>query len=155
MDKTRTTPWRPCSNGLVENFNKTLGGMLRQMTSKHQRDWDQHIELATMAYRSTVHESTGQTPNRMMLGRELPMPSHLLVEAPGAEASEGGNNKLPFTEELEGRLQEAHEIAREQSKQSHKHQKRQYDRKAKTSEWQVGKAVWLYNPTKQGEKARS
>ena len=153
VDKTRTTPWRPCSNGLVENFNKTLGGMLRQMTSKHQRDWDQHIELATMAYRSTVHESTGQTPNRMMLGRELPMPSHLLVEAPGAEESEGGNNKLPFTEELEGRLQEAHEIAREQSKQSHKRQKRQYDRKAKTSEWQVGKAVWLYNPTKQVGKS--
>ena len=61
----------PCSNGLVENFNRTLGAMLRQMTSKHQQDWDEHIDLATMAYRSTVHDSTGQTPNRMMLGERV------------------------------------------------------------------------------------
>ena len=78
IEKTRTTPWHPSSNGLVERFNRTLGEMLRQVTSKHQKDWDQKLAVLTMAYRATVHESTGQTPNMMMLGRELPMPTHLL-----------------------------------------------------------------------------
>ena len=127
IDKTRTTPWRPCSNGLVENFNRTLGALLRQMTSKHQRDWDEHIGLATMAYRSMVHESTGQTPNRMMLGRELPMPSHLLVETPEQDESQDSTD-LTFIAGLEKRMQEAHELAREQLKRSHVHQKREYDR---------------------------
>ena len=152
IDKTRTTPWRPCSNGLVENFNRTLGALLRQMTSKHQRDWDEHIGLATMAYRSTVHESTGQTPNRMMLGRELPMPSHLLVETPEQDESQDSTD-LTFIAGLEKRMQEAHELAREQLKRSHVHQKREYDRGAHTNEWSVGKAVWLFNPTKQVGKS--
>ena len=148
IDKTRTSPWRPCSNGLVENFNKTLGAMLRQMTSKHQRDWDEHIDLATMAYRSTVHNSTGQTPNRMMLGRELPMPSHLLVATPEQEEV-SSLTKPSFVTDLENKIQEAHEQAREHLNKCHLHQKKQYDRNAKTNEWKVGNAVWLFNPTKQ------
>ena len=107
VDKTRTTPWRPCSNGLVENFNRTLGTLLRQMTSRHQQDWDEWIELATMAYRSTTHDSTGQTPNRMMLGRELPMPSHLLVPTPEKGEGQGVDDRVPFVSELEGKIQEA------------------------------------------------
>ena len=152
IDKTRTSPWRPCSNGLVENFNKTLGAMLRQMTSKHQRDWDEHIELATMAYRCTVHDSTGQTPNRMMLGRELPMPSHLLVATPEQE-DELSTNKPAFITDLENKIQEAHEQARENLKKCHLHQKKQYDRNTKTNVWKVGNAVWLFNPTKQVGKS--
>ena len=152
IDKTRTTPWRPCSNGLVENFSRTLGAMLRQMTSKHQQDWDEHIDLATMAYRSTVHDSTGQTPNRMMLGRELPMPSYLLVETPEQDGRHDGTEPT-FVDSLERRMQEAHELAREQLKRSHEHQKRQYDRTARTEEWSVGSPVWLFNPTKQVGKS--
>ena len=153
VDKTRTTPWRPCSNGLVENFNRTLGTLLRQMTSRHQQDWDERIELATMAYRSTTHDSTGQTPNRMMLGRELPMPSHLLVPTPEKGEGQGVDDRVPFVSKLEGKIQEAHEIAREQLKRSHIHQKKQYDRKAKNKEWEIGRAVWLFNPTKQVGKS--
>jgi transposase InsO family protein len=82
VDKTRTSPWRPPCNGMVERFNRTLGAMMRQVTSSHQKDWDDYVPLLTMAYRSTVHETTGETPNKMMLGRELPMPSYLLVPPP-------------------------------------------------------------------------
>ena len=148
IDKTRTAPWRPCSNGLVENFNRTLGTLLRQTTSRHQRDWDEHVELATMTYRSTVHESMGQTPNMMMLGRELPMPSHLLAQTPEQDAEGNVADKVPYAVELGNKLREAHELAREQLKKSHVRQKKQYDRRASRNEWEVGKAVWLLNPTK-------
>lgn len=154
IDKTRTTPWRPCSNGLVENFNKTLGTMLRQLSSDHQRDWDQYVELATMAYRSTVHDSTGQTPNKMMLGRELPMPSYLLVETPeqkGQERTQPG--RYDFVEALQNKILEAHAVAREQLKKSHVNQKKQYDRRAIMREWKVGAPVWLFNPTKRVGKS--
>jgi len=106
-----------------------------------------------MAYRSTIHESTGYTPNRMMLGRELPMPSHLLVETPEQGEDTPTDSKLPFTTELEAKLHEAHEAARENLKKSHVHQKRQYDRKSTLKAWEVGKAVWLFNPTKQVGKS--
>ena len=41
----------------------------------------------------------------------------------------------------------------EQLKRSHIHQKKQYDRKAKNKEWEIGRAVWLFNPTKQVGKS--
>ena len=135
---------------MIENFNKTLGALLRQVTSDHQRDWDKHVELATMAYRSTVHESTGQTPNKMMLGRELPMPSHLLVATPDRRNVTG---KIPFVQDLHDKLLEAHTLAREHLKKNHIHQKQQYDRTTRRTEWEVGTAVWLYNPTKQVGKS--
>ena len=144
IDKTRTTPWRPCSNGMIERFNRTLGVLLRQTTSKHQRDWDQYLDLLTMAYRSTVHESTGQTPNRMMLGRELPMPTHLLVATPEAQPADYQN----YAGKLQDQLLEIHEMARECLKGSHQKQKKQYDRTATMSVWEMGTSVWLFNPPK-------
>jgi hypothetical protein len=35
-----------------------------------------------MAYRSIVHESTGISPNMLMLGREATAPIHLMYEMP-------------------------------------------------------------------------
>ena len=68
VDKTRTTPLRPQSNGLVERFNKTLGQQLAIVTSKHQRDWDTHLPFILMACRSAVQDSTSCSPALLMLG---------------------------------------------------------------------------------------
>ena len=40
IDKTRTTPLRPQSDGTVERFNRTLKPMLSKFVSEHQKDWD-------------------------------------------------------------------------------------------------------------------
>ena len=41
IDKTRTTPLRPRSDGMVERFNRTLEGMLALFVAENQRDWDE------------------------------------------------------------------------------------------------------------------
>ena len=38
--KTRTTPYHPQSDGLVERFNKTLLEMLSKTVMERERDWD-------------------------------------------------------------------------------------------------------------------
>ncbi|KAJ8956157.1 hypothetical protein NQ318_020708, partial [Aromia moschata] len=45
--------------------------------SDHQRDWDQFLHLFLLAYRSSVHETTGQTPASIVMGRELRLPCDL------------------------------------------------------------------------------
>ena len=62
IDKTRTTPFYPMSDGLVERFNRTLESMLSLYVKTNQRDWDKFVPLVTMAYRSTPQESTHVTP---------------------------------------------------------------------------------------------
>ena len=70
IDKTRTTPLHPQSDGMVERFNRTIEAQLSKFVDYHQKDWDLHIPLLLMAYRTSVHETTGCTPAMMMMGRD-------------------------------------------------------------------------------------
>ena len=74
VKKTHTTPYHPQSDGMVERFNKTLATMLSAYVDEHHADWDEHLPYVMMAYRAAVHETTGTTPNKMMLGREVATP---------------------------------------------------------------------------------
>ena len=71
IEKTRTTPYRPQSDGMIEGANRTIANMLTAFVDKNQRDWDEHIPMLMMAYRSAVHESTGISPHEMMIGRPI------------------------------------------------------------------------------------
>ena len=71
IKKTRTSPYHPQSDGMVERFNRTLEAMLSKYVSDNQRDWDVHLPLVMMAYRSSVHEATTFTLYFMMFGREI------------------------------------------------------------------------------------
>ena len=74
IQKTRTTPYHPQSDGMVERNNRTILTMLSAFVNEHQNDWDEHLPYVSMAYRAAEHETTGNTPNYMMLGREVTTP---------------------------------------------------------------------------------
>ena len=82
IDKTRCTPYRPNSGGLVERFNKTLQQMLKVFVNDKRNDWDDYLPYILMAYRCTIQESTGCSPNLLMLGREISFPLDLMVRDP-------------------------------------------------------------------------
>ena len=79
INKTRTTSFRPQANGTVERFNRTLGNMLAAYCQNDQRSWDKNISQVMMAYRSTVHSSTNTTPNKMVFGHDILMPSQAIL----------------------------------------------------------------------------
>ena len=58
IKKTRSTPYRPKSNGIIQRFNRTLGQMMRSFIASNIYDWGVHIPLLTAAYRSTRHPAT-------------------------------------------------------------------------------------------------
>ena len=80
IEKTRTTPLHPQSDGQVERFNRTLIEMLRGKIQQDQTDWDLQLPTCMMAYQGAVHESAGVSPNLMMLGRELEVPLDVITE---------------------------------------------------------------------------
>ena len=82
VKQTCTAPCRPQSDGLVERFNRTLISMLSKLCSGQKDDWDTHLPYVMYAYQASVHESTGCSPNLLMLGWEATLPADLMYGNP-------------------------------------------------------------------------
>ena len=76
--KTKTTPYHPRSDGLVERFNRTLLAMLAMFVSREHDNWDDLLPFMMLAYNTTVHTSTGFTPHRLVFGEECNLPGNLM-----------------------------------------------------------------------------
>ena len=76
IDKWRTTAYHPQCDGQVERFNRTLI-ILSMHVEKYQKDWDRWLPQVLLAYRSSVHESTGATPFALLCGCEARLPVNL------------------------------------------------------------------------------
>ena len=145
IKKTRTTPYHPQSDGMVERFNKTLVTMLSSYVSEHQRDWDKYIPYVMMAYRSAEHETTGQTPNRLMLGREVSTPLDIMYEMPPSIKQIPENR---WAWELKERMEEAHSFVRNKAKGEMRRQKRYYDRKLSYQRFEKDDDVYVFFPVR-------
>ena len=144
IEKTRTSPYRPQSDGLVERCNRTIQTMLKAFVNENRNDWDDHLPFVMLAYRSTIQDSTGCSPNLIMFGRELYLPIDLMRGPPPQQ------HKCPiaYVEWIRGVLNEAHSFAREQLGKAAERQKRNYNNKFKKSEFAVGQWVWYHYPPK-------
>ena len=66
--ESRMSAGYPQCNGQIECFNRTLIGMMKSYLKEKQTEWDWHSGCLVAAYRATPHESTGITPNLLILG---------------------------------------------------------------------------------------
>ncbi|GBM48452.1 Transposon Ty3-I Gag-Pol polyprotein [Araneus ventricosus] len=133
--KTRTTALHPESDGMVERFNRTILNHLSLFVSRNQTDWDTHLPLFLLAYRSAEHEVTGLTPAEMLFGRTLRLPCDILFGRP----SETPSSPNEYMTNLEARLESVHAFARERMKT-------RYDSRATDHHFKEGDLVWMYNP---------
>ena len=70
VQKTRTSPFAPWSNGMVERSNKTIKAILRQLCGfTYKLTWDTQLPFVRMTLNSTVHSTTGFTPFKLFLSR--------------------------------------------------------------------------------------
>jgi hypothetical protein len=140
--KTRSSPRHPICNGQVERYNKTLVSMIKAYIRDEQTEWDQNLGCLSGAYRSTVHETTGFTPNFLMFGREVKLPAELIH---GSKSEEGDcvDTYGLYVDNLRRRMQHAHAIARKYLKTNTQRNKSNYDVKANLTKYKPGDAVWF------------
>ncbi|CAI5646279.1 unnamed protein product [Oreochromis niloticus] len=143
VEKTRTTPLHPQSDGLVKRFNRTLATQLAIFTSRHQRDWDRHLPLVLWSYRTAVQESSQCTPAALMFGRELRTPVDLVFGSP-AEPEIDGGPEMDYYRRLRERLQVVHDYTRQAQASAGVRQKRPYDTKCQGEAFVPGDKIWVY-----------
>ena len=71
IEKRRTAPLRPQTDGVQERYFGTLGDALAILANNKQNDWDEHVPMVLAAYRMTPHEVTGWMPTRSSTAARL------------------------------------------------------------------------------------
>merc|ERR1711893_170362 len=140
VTKTRTTPFRPKSDGQSERNIRTLTKMMAMVTQK-QEEWDEFLPFISMAYRATPHESTGFSPNYMMFGRELYMPVDVMMGLP----PDGRFSPVEYAQKLQKQLEYAYELARICLKQSAERQMKYHNMNTYGETMKAGDVVWYAN----------
>ena len=140
VKKINTTAYHPQTNGLTERFNRTLTDMLAKKVDKSGRDWDTHLPFVLFAYRTSVQESTKESPFYLLYGRDPRLPTTLEMGAINYEEVDIDNYK----NEISIKLAEAWELAKRNNKTAQCNQKLQYDRNSKPPKFRVGDRVFVY-----------
>ena len=153
IKKTRNSPRNPKCNGQAERFNKTLLNMVKSYLKEEQTDWDLNLGILAGAYRAAVHESTGLTPNLVMLGRELRMPAELMTGGVIPATSENADAGS-FVDRLRKKINHAHNIARKHLMQATRKQKSFYDVKLSFHQYKPGDCVWYLTGNKPGQSPK-
>ena len=138
MSDLMTELYWPQSDGLVELFNRTLINMLSKFCDERQEDWDQHLPFLLCAYRATVNESTGCSPNLLMLGRETMLPIDLMYPSPQYDSYRCHTDYVAWVKTA---LEDNFEQARQQLGLAAERQKRYYDVRTKDKIFKPGDFV--------------
>ena len=139
IHKTRTTPYHPEGDGLVERLNRTLLGLLRAHITPTSIEWDATFSLVLLSYRSAVHASTGHSPAKLLYGTELRLPADVVFGLPQPASLESTS----YVRHLQFALRVVHAQARELADLSHEHQEEHYNRRTKGAPLAVGQFVYV------------
>ena len=124
-----TSGGHPQTDGLVEHFNRTLKmiSMLVKLVEKMGKNWDKLLGAVLLAYRTSPHSSTGETPFFLMYGRDCHIPTGMDFYAP---VMKHPTLESEYGKELFKELKQVREMAKQNIGRAQFEQKVQYDKSA-------------------------
>jgi len=122
ITQVKTTAY-PQSNGSIERSHHVLWEYLKQYVDKN-REWNEHLKLATFSYNTSVHESTKFTPHELVFGKTARIPTSDPILA-----SDLSEIYVDYLTSLFNRLRDSQELANENLNRAKQRVKTYYDRK--------------------------
>ena len=148
--KVNTTAYHPQTDGLVERFNRTLTDMLAKTVETSGTNWDEWLPYVLFAYRSSLQQSTSESPFFLLYGRDARLPTSELLEA---ETTRYPFEITDYKMELMTSMSEAWQLARSNVEKAQCRQKRCHDQNAKEPKFSVGQRVFVFMPAAKSSKA--
>ena len=143
IDKTRTTSFHPQSNSIIERMNRTLLNMLSKCIADDQSNWSSLLPFVLLAYRSSVHESTGFTPNFLVFGHELTLPNYLMYKGPQSTLALPPNN---FVLQKQALFHKAFELVRHSTNAQQLRRNAIYNKKVHGPSYNENDYILLHYP---------
>ena len=144
VDHFMSTPFHPQGNSKCERMVKVVGNLISAFCSDYE-NWDHHLSLLTMAYRTTVHEVTGYTPNLIMTGREISLPVDIML---GDLQQQDKVTACEYIERVQKRLTTCFDAVRKHLKEYGQRQQKHYNLNTKGKEFTAGDLVYLRETTR-------
>ena len=118
VQKLRTSPYHPQTNGQCERFNGTLLNMLGTLTPEQKKDWKSHVPALVHAYNCTRNVAIRNSPYFLLFGREprLPVDVEFGLLRGGQRGSPGESS---YISQLKRRLQYAYRKAKYMAQKQH------------------------------------
>ena len=134
VQKLRTSPYHPQTDGQCEWFNRTLLNMLGTLTPEQKKDWKTYVPALVHAYNCTRNVATGYSLYYLLFGREPRLP--LDVEF----GLKMGNQKVPpsksaYVTQLKRRIRFAHKNAKQVASRQQARHKGLYDQSCRGLNW--------------------
>jgi hypothetical protein len=141
-----TANYHPQTN-MTERVNRTLKPLIAIFAQEHPHSWDKEIQKLALAIRTSVNETTGETPAFLMFGRDPIIPLDLIIGDPiqgvppmnDVEQEQIQN----YRTQLMNNLRVAFNTVREHSEVEKLSQKMKYDRHTTQREFAEGDLVWV------------
>ncbi len=139
IDKLRTSPYHPQTNGMVERMHGTLKSVLGRCIEEKE-DWVAQVPLALYVLRQMPHSDSGFSPFDMVFGFRVRTPLdalyHGIYELEGTERS-----VCDWVAGLMDRLERMRDCAALKMSKSKEGRMRYYNRGSKVREFEVGELV--------------
>ena len=119
--------------------------MLSMFVNDRRDNWNELLPFVMHAYRTSVHESTGYSPFRLMMGEECSLPQDVST----AELRSKRENDVaphPFATWVRDALEVAYNHVQSSLRKTASRRKRLYDTKAVNRKFPVGSWVLRYYP---------
>ena len=144
MEKTKTSPYQPQGNGMVERHNRVVADVVSKYCARNPNTWDEMLSYLSFVYNTTMHRTTGHTPFSLVYGQECKNPIDLLLPKPADHKIQS----YIFTRWIEEEFLEAHMNARETLGCNQERQKDRYHKEIFGESDSNGDRVWLFVPHK-------
>ena len=152
IEKIRTMPYHPQTNGSAERVHQTLQRMIGKLDPEKCRKWPKHIGSVLIAYNATQSQVTGYSPYFLMFGRRPWLPVDLLF--PTVNTREWTHTIDEYVKALYERLTECLQLVQESTSKEAKRQKRLYDRRVGAVELRPGDRVLVRLDAFRGQRRK-
>ena len=145
----RCSVYHPAGNGKIERFHRFMNDVISKYAYQDQTKWESYIPAVLMAYRTSLHDSTGYTPFFLMRGCDPVLPMDTLLNP---KFKYLGDDYVPC---MLQRLHHAYSMAQRNLVDARERNKERLNVKTSLPQFKVGDPVFYFDKVvRPGETAK-